>query len=203
MVIHLGSERALEHEILLLTVALVLLLLQLTVSRPYVFFPFAVALLHIPQVGIFNPSVTVLRLVLLGLLLRAILTPRERPKETQGIDLLVLLWATLLVLTGFAHGQQDGDPLTTRSGMIFELCGAYVAARSLLRSEADLVSLVKCFAVCVVPLALLMLIEQQGDGNRYEALGATFSMVRQGRSAQAVPSRMPFSRAQWAARYCR
>lgn len=189
-------------EILLLTVALVLLLLQLTVSRPYVFFPFAVAVLHIPQVGIFNPSVTVLRLVLLGLLFRAILTPREPPMERQGIDLLVLLWATLLVLTGFAHGQQDGDPLSTRSGIIFELCGAYVAARLLLRSEADLINLAKCFAVCVVPLALLMLIQQQG-GIDTKLWARPFRWYGKARSAQAVRSGMPFSRAQWAARYCR
>ena len=203
MVIHLGSERRLNTEILLLTVALVLLLLQLTVSRPYVFFPFAVALLHIPQVGIFNPSVTVLRLVLLGLLLRAILTPREPPVERQGIDLLVLLWATLLVLTGFAHGQQDGDPLTTRSGIVFDLCGAFVAARLLLRSEADLINLAKGLAVCVVPLALLMWIERRVVGMRTKHWVRPFRWSGKARSVRAVPSRMPFSRAQWAARCCR
>jgi hypothetical protein len=162
-------------------VASVLAAMQLLVPRKYLFLPILVATTHVPLVAIHDSSVTVLRLVLLALLIRAFTAPKPESTRPSALDGWLILWALVLLATVFGHDARDGSPVVTRLGVIYEVGGAYLAFRMLLRTSEDIIQLVRCLAVCMLPLALLMLVERLGGGNAYETLGATFEMVRDGK----------------------
>jgi hypothetical protein len=164
-----------------LLVASVLAAMQFLVPRKYLFLPMLVAATHVPLVAINDGSVTVLRLVLLALLARAFAAPKPEPTRVSALDGWLVLWALVLLATGFGHGALDGNPVVTRLGVIYEVGGVYLACRMLLRTSEDIIQVVRCLAVCMLPLGILMVIERLGGGNAYEALGATFEMVRDGK----------------------
>lgn len=99
----------------------------------------------------------------------------------------MIAWACLAILTGFAHGNYDGNPVTLRLGMAFEFLSVYLWARTYIINFSDVLRFSKCLVIILVPLAMIMLIEKISGQNLYEPLGAAFKMLREGHRRIAGP----------------
>jgi hypothetical protein len=165
---------------MLMSIALLLVIAQIAVPRRLVLIPFFVAAFHVPAVLLFEPSFSVVRLVLLTLLARALAEKRLGALEWHSVDRWMLAWSCVLVATALLHGSADGNPVITRLGVVFDVGGAYLCARAYIRQPADFERFCSYLPMILVPLAVAMAYEKVTGQNAYEWLGATFSMVRNG-----------------------
>jgi len=172
---------------LVITVACVLVAAQLLVPKRLVLVPLLVATFHVPFVAVFPLNLSIIRIVLLTCLIRALTTGALVLRSRHPLDRWLMVWASVLLLTGLGHSEADGNPLTLRLGLIFEFGGAYLCAKAYLRNPADVVNFSKYLALVLVPLAGLMIFEKTTGESAYEALGATFHMIRDGRIRAAGP----------------
>jgi hypothetical protein len=149
---------------LTLTFALVLSVLVLTLRPKYAFVAYIVGLLWYPAylaVSIGTIDILVGRFVVAILLMRCFFNDSIRRKFTWNrLDTLVTL--SMVVYVGaylITQVNPIAQTLEGRAGFIMDTWCAYLAARLIVTDRSKLISIIKCIAIVMVPLAILGVIE--------------------------------------------
>jgi hypothetical protein len=150
----------------------VLLVAQLALPRRYAFAPLLIAIFQFQNVPIIEVGggFSVTKLVILVGLFRA---ARERTLVWSGgqrLDLWVAVWAAWMILSGFAHDPKDHNPITIRLSQVYNVFGAYLYARSFIRSHEDFTNCCKCLVLALLPLAFETVLEKTLVRNYYVIL---------------------------------
>jgi len=188
-----------------LTIALVLSVLVIMLRPKYALVAYVVGLLWYPAylaVSIGTIDILVGRFVVTVLLMRCFFNDSIRRKFTWNrLDTLVTL--SMVVYVGaYLITQVNPIPQTLegRAGFVMDTWCAYLAARFIVTDRFKLISIIKCIAIAMVPLAILGVIESVTGWQPYAPLWrfspwySGFGFVSEGRwgFARAVG---PFSHA--------
>jgi len=158
-----------------LTIALILSVLVIMLRPKYAFVAYIVGLLWYPAylaVSIGTIDILVGRFVVSVLLMRCFFDDKIRRKFTWNrLDTLVTL--SMVVYVG-AYLITIEQPITailiSRAGFVMDTWCAYLAARFIVTDRAKLISIIKCIAVAMVPLAILGIIESSTGWQPYAPL---------------------------------
>jgi len=188
-----------------LTFALILSALVLTLRPKYAFVAYIVGLLWYPSylaVSIGTIDIVVGRFVIAVLLMRCYFDDTTRRKfKWNRLDTLITL--SMVVYVGaylITRVKPIGQTLEGRAGFIMDTWCAYMAARFIVTDRSKLISIIKCIAIAIIPLAMLGVIESVTGWQpfaplwRFSPWYAGFGFVSEGRFgfARAVG---PFSHA--------
>jgi len=169
--------------------AFALLVAQCTLPRRFAFVPLLIAACHLANVPVL-PSLTVVRLLVITGLLRALAGGTPGWSLRHPLDRLLVVWACWAILSTFGHvAKANYNPVTVHMSLAFDYVGTYLYARAYLKDQADFIRFSKCLALVLVPFALFLLEEKITGRNIYAAVGAAFeqSWVREGRVRAAGP----------------
>ena len=158
-----------------------LVVAQCVVPRRYAFVPLTVAACQLPNAPVLEVGVSfsVVKLLILVGLLRAVLDGRRSLAPRQPLDMTMAAWACWAVLSAAFHHPRDSNPLTIRASLAYDIF-AYLYGRAFLRTSEDLFRFARTLALALVPLAALMLVEATTGNNLYTALGVPLSAMREG-----------------------
>ncbi len=121
---------------------------------------------------------TIIRMLIAAGILRVMLRGERIVGQTNGVDKLMLFWASWAIISSAFHR----DPLAAlifRFGLVYNVCGIYFLIRVLCQSLNDVVRVCQITAIFLVPLSMAMLLEHSTGQNVFSALGAKeFSEVR-------------------------
>jgi len=147
-----------------LTFALVLSVLVLTLRPKYALVAYIIGLLWYPAylaVSIGTIDILVGRFVVAVLLMRCYFDDKIRCKfKWNRLDTLVTL--SMVVYVGaylITQVNPIAQTLEGRAGFVMDTWCAYLAARFIVTDRSKLISIVKCIAIAMVPLAILGVIE--------------------------------------------
>ena len=169
--------------------ALALPVAQFALPRRLAFVPLLIAACHLADVQVM-PGLTVVRLVIIAGLLRALADGESGWSLRHPLDRLLVAWACWAILSAFGHvAKANYDPLTMHVSLAFDYVGTYLYARAYLKDPADFIRFSKSLALVLAPLALFLLEEKITGRNIYAAVGAAFeqSWVREGHVRAAGP----------------
>jgi len=147
-----------------LTIALILSVLVIALRPKYAFVAYIIGLLWYPSflaVSIGTIDILVGRFVVAVLLLRCLFDDRIRTKfKWCRLDTLVTL--SMFVYVG-VYLITKVSPLSAsienRGGFLMDTWCAYLAARFIVTDRKNLISIIKCVSIALVPLAILGVIE--------------------------------------------
>ncbi len=147
-----------------LTFALVLSVLVLTLRPKYALVAYIIGLLWYPAylaVSIGTIDILVGRFVVAVLLMRCYFDDKIRCKfKWNRLDTLVTLSMVVYVGTYLiTQVNPIAQTLEGRAGFVMDTWCAYLAARFIVTDRSKLISIVKCIAIAMVPLAILGVIE--------------------------------------------
>ena len=123
----------------------------------------------------------ILRLVILVGVARVVCRGESRELSLNRIDKLFLWWAVLSLVTG-TLSKPCGQIFVNRLGAFYNAVGVYFLVSCWVRDSRVFVDLVKVFALLVVPLAALMIIEKFTARNVFSVFGGVseITVVREG-----------------------
>lgn len=184
-----GATATILHPAVL--VALILILLSvLVLPRKYVIVPILLGIFLIPlgqQVYAFGVHWLVGRIIFLCCLLRVLVIKLSSKKPLfaggfNGIDSAFIgcvICQSIAVVLLF----MQMPALTNQMGFLIDFLGAYCVLRVVIQDEADIYRAIKCLAVIVVILGIVMVREQQTLQNPFGILGGVplNSEVRDGK----------------------
>ena len=169
-----------------LTYALVLSVMVLTLRPKYAFVAYIVGLLWYPAylaVSIGTIDIVVGRFVIAILLMRCYFNDKIRRKfKWNRLDTLITL--SMVVYVGsylITQVNPIGQTLEGRAGFIMDTWCAYMAARFIVTDRSKLISIIKCIAIAMVPLAILGMIEAVTHWQPYAPLWRFSPWFRGGR----------------------
>jgi hypothetical protein len=157
--------------------------LVLAVPRKYATLPI-VALACFMTMGervvIGGLNFTMIRMLLAFGWMRVILRQEIFRTRLQPVDKYILAWVVLRTIN-YTIVWGGSSALINRLGYAYDILGSYFLLRALIREPNDLYRAIRFLAVCVGPLAALMLMEKLSGANPFAALGGVrFSEVRDG-----------------------
>jgi len=169
---------------------LVLVFAQIFLPKNWGFFPIIIAALHTGNVEIL-PELTPVRIIIIFGLVRIIFTGKFPYNSKNKLDLLFLLFSVLALISAFFHSQSEYNPYYARAGLVLNVFGTYLYARSYITDIETFTNLGKAVVLALIPLAFLMLFEHFTQRNLYSAISAAndFSVVRDGRVRAQGPFR--------------
>ncbi len=174
--------------------ALALVVAQFALPRRLAFLPLLIAACHfqnVPVIELGAASFTLSKLVILAGLLRAACNRTLVWSSHQPLDMLLFLWATWTILSGFAHNPKDYNPITLRLSWVYDIVGAYLYTRAFLKDPEDYLRFAKSLALVLTPLACLVLSERVTGTNSYGALTGFMEQAAQLRPERASALRAP------------
>ncbi len=147
-----------------LTFALVLSVLVLTLRPKYALVAYIIGLLWYPAylaVSIGTIDILVGRFVVAVLLMRCYFDDSIRRKFTWNrLDTLVTLSMVVYVGTYMITQVSPlAQTLEGRAGFVMDTWCAYLAARFIVTDRSKLISIIKCIAIAMIPLAILGVVE--------------------------------------------
>jgi len=113
---------------------------------------------------------TVLRLLIVIGVLRAIVLREHIQGSFVGLDWIWLLWGIWLIFSGLFHTPFD-DAVVFRLGIVFNAYGLYFLIRIFCRDTNDLSQTIRLTAFILVPIALEMIYEKLSARNAFAFLG--------------------------------
>ena len=147
-----------------LTIALVLSVLVIMLRPKYALVAYIIGLMWYPAylaVTIGTIDILVGRFVVAVLLMRCFFNENIRRKFTWNrLDTLVTL--SMVVYVGaylITQVNPIGQTLEGRSGFLMDTWCAYLAARFIVTDRKNLISIIKCISIAMIPLAILGVIE--------------------------------------------
>jgi hypothetical protein len=147
-----------------LTIALILSVLVIMLRPKYALVAYIIGLLWYPAylaVSIGTIDILVGRFVVAVLLMRCFFDDKIRRKFTWNrLDTLVTL--SMVVYVGaylVTQVNSFSQTLEGRAGFVMDTWCAYLATRFIVTDRSTLISVIKCIAVAMVPLAILGVIE--------------------------------------------
>jgi len=160
-----------------LSVAFVFALLQLSLPARYAFIPLLVTAFNIGNVEFLGELTLVRLLIILGIT-RAIATGTNPIDFRNPIDRLFLLFAGLAMLSAPFHTEAMYNPYNERIGLILNVLGTYFYGKAFLRGENVSQCLAIGSVIALLPLAILMTMEfTVGTNYYYPHFGAISSGV--------------------------
>lgn len=176
---------------LLLTLSAGLVLAQFALPRRLAFLPLLVAACHTPYQSMLAGQFSAVRLVLIAGILRMLGSGLNRWTFRNPLDLLLLVWSSVALLSAFGH--ETGNPFQYRAGLVLNVFGTYLYTRAYIRTTADFSASVRALAVVLVPLAGMLLVEVITGANAYHGLGSRLAeaLVRQDRTRAMGPFGTP------------
>lgn len=132
------------------------------------------------EVGPFN--FTVIRILVAFGFLRAIMRRELNDFKLNEIDWLMVIWAVWAIISGLFH-KETGSAIIFRLGLVYNTCGIYFLLRIFIKSNEEVISLLKILVFMLAPLAIEMIIEKVTGRNLFYILGGApqFSVVREGK----------------------
>jgi hypothetical protein len=133
---------------------------------------------------------TVPRLLIAVAVIRVFARGEKIAGGMQTVDVLVLLWALVLLGTSTFHTD---EAWLYRAGIVWTELGCYLLFRVFLSGEEDLVGAYKFICVALLPVALLMLLEKSSGHNPFALLGGVneYSAIRDGQIRASGPFAHP------------
>ncbi|MBS0150538.1 MAG: hypothetical protein JSR31_06320 [Nitrospira sp.] len=121
---------------------------------------------------------------------RVIVRSERFPEKMNTLDWLMVAWATWALMSSVFH-KEVSEVLVNRLGLVYNGCGIYFLLRVFCRSLKDLVGLCRIIAILLIPLSIVMGLEQATGRNVFSVLGGVeeLSEVRNGR----IRAQGPFS----------
>lgn len=177
---------------LLLVLLAILCGLQLGLPRKWAMLPLLAAAVHTPpicQIGGFNCA----RIIIVVGLARAFSSGMLRLRPFGALDRWMIVFSSLILFSAFFHDWTYSNPLVFRIGLVLNLAGTYLYARSYLPSLDSFPQLQKCLLIVLVPFAILMSAERVSGKNFYSVLGAKrdVTLVREGKNRAQGPFGTP------------
>ncbi|MPY91443.1 MAG: hypothetical protein GEU99_26485 [Luteitalea sp.] len=119
----------------------------------------------------FGPfSFTVVRILVVVGVLRVLLRGEWLNSRLHGLDGLLLLWGTWMLLSVAFH-RDPADQVIERLGLVFDAWGAYFVFRYSCRTWRDVTGLCRLLAVVLAPIAVAMVIEKATAHNLFAFFG--------------------------------
>ena len=151
-----------------------LVLAQFFLPREKAFIPLILSIFLVGDVeviGQFTPT----RLIILAGLARAFAGGFLRWSWQSKLDLCLFAFTSIALLSSLGHegNQYVPSPLIERIGLVLNILGSYLYARSYFFSEELLPRIAKVMAVAIMICAPLMLLEQLTGDNFFGKLGLT------------------------------
>lgn len=164
-----------------LPATILLILAQVFLPKRFAFIPLLICVLQLgytPIVGDF----TAVRIILLVGIARAIATESLEFSLAEPLDRLALFFSAWALFSAFFHGESLHNPYTERIGLVLNIFGAHLYARSFFKGENLIKDLTTTLVFLSIPLAILLLSEQATGRNLYSILGARsdFANMRSG-----------------------
>jgi hypothetical protein len=160
---------------------------------------FLVALAWYPQylaVDLGGTHFTVSRIVILAVYLKVFTTPELVNRfRWCWLDRFVLAGIVLEAISGLAHAEDVPAFLNNRAGAAFDTVLPYFAARLVLTSKADYLTLVKSAVIVAAPLAVFGAY-QSVTGHDPLGFLSRYSFVKPTEFDRALPARSGFWRAE-------
>ena len=125
---------------------------------------------------------SIIRILIAAGLLRVIVRRERMAGEINSLDQLMLVWAIWAILSSVFH-TDPSSVLIFRFGLVYNVCGIYFLIRLFCQSLNDVIRICQITAIILVPLSIMMLLEQATGRNMFSALGgvAELSEIRNGK----------------------
>lgn len=129
---------------------------------------------------------TVIRILVAVGILRVLLRGERLAHGVHKLDVVMLLWATLLIATSAFHTT---DAWIYRAGIVWTELGCYILLRVFLRDWQDIRRTVRFLCVALVPIAIAMIVERLSGVNQFAFLGGVneIASVREGKIRASGP----------------
>lgn len=157
----------------------------LSLPRHYAIIPLIIGITLIPMGSVLyiGPANfhTMRILVFLGML-RIITKKESLSGGFNGIDICMVLWAIVMLITGAAQPKLD-TTFITRLGEVYDAAGLYFVMRFFVKDQADIFTIFKTLAVILCIMSLFMIVEKITQFNPFSLFGGVRSSpaVRSGR----------------------
>lgn len=138
-------------------------------------------------------SLPIFRMLMAVGLLRVFLRGERIAGGFNKIDNLMLVLAAWLLFASFFHSGRDGSGPVFILGLLFNLMLTYFLIRIWTQDLEGLAELVKIIAILLIPLALVMILEQLTSKNLFAVFGGVPEnvLIREGRLRAQGPFRHP------------
>jgi hypothetical protein len=156
-----------------LTFLLVNLVFLLVLPRRWAPLPLLVGACYIirTQAIVVGPyHFTLLRVLVVGGLLRVVIRREWLTGGMNGMDRLMLIWAGWALISSLFHIDPSAA-LTFRLGLVYDAFGIYFLLRIFCQSIEDVELLCRLTAILLLPIALEMIYEKLADRNLFNVLG--------------------------------
>jgi hypothetical protein len=139
-------------------------------------------------------SFTTIRLLIAAGVVRVVMRGERLVGGLNGMDRIMLIWAGWAIFSSVFHTTtSEGNPLTFRLGLVYNVLGIYFLFRVFLQSVDDVIHLAKVAACVLVPVALEMVQEHATKRNLFSVFGGVpgFSWIREGKLRAQGPFAHP------------
>ncbi|PAW65863.1 MAG: hypothetical protein B9S34_09520 [Opitutia bacterium Tous-C1TDCM] len=172
--------------------AALLIVAQLVLPWRYAFLPLIIAGCHLGNGEVLG-DLTISRFLIMIGLLRAYFAKRLPFTWNHPIDRAFVIFSVIAVLSAAGHRSDISNPWITRIGLVWNIMGAYLYARSYLPNLESFIRYAYALPLILVPLAFGMASEKTTRINAYFLLGASqpYAAEREGKIRAQGPFRHP------------
>ncbi len=156
-----------------LIIFLFMALLTMALPRRFVLIPILAITCYIPlgqQVVVASLNFSMMRLIIAMGLIRVLLRSEHKNLQINKIDKLIILWVVVSITT-HTLSFRTMDSFINRMGFAYNALGMYFFFRSIIYNIDDVYMSIKIIAVIIVPLTLLMALEDSTGRNIFSFFG--------------------------------
>ena len=177
---------------LLLTFVIFLCLAQLALPKRLGSIPLLVASCHIGNFELFS-ELTPARLIIIIGIARALATRSLKLSIRSRVDRTFIVFSIFALISGVGHDYSSGNPYLSRAGLILNVFGTYLYAKSYLFDIPSLRRLTLWLPLIILPLSIIMSVEKVTTRNAYQNLGLALhgGTERDGKHRATGPFRSP------------
>lgn len=139
-------------------------------------------------------SFNTIRMLIAAGVARVVMRGERIDGGLKGMDRIILVWAGWMVVSSAFHDTtSQGNPLTFRLGLAYDVLGVYFLCRTFLQSVDDVVHIIKVAACVLAPVALEMIQEHATRRNFFSVFGGVpeSSWIREGKLRAQGPFAHP------------
>jgi hypothetical protein len=148
-------------------------ILTIVLPRRLALLPIIVICFYIPlgqQIVVATLNFTIMRLIVLVGWVRVLMHRDNSPLRFNVIDKMIIWWVVSAFVT-YVLLHQTTEAFINRLGFAYNALGMYFLFRFLIRDFEDVRRVIKMIAIIIVPLALLMLLENATGRNVFSIFG--------------------------------
>ena len=144
--------------------------------------------------GLGGGNFSITRLIIGVGLIRALAFRVPICSPGHPLNIFVAVWSCVAILTSFAHASEESNPLIYSMGLVYNAAGGYLYARAYIKDLDGFALFVKCLIIVLLPLGLLLVLENVTGHNSYAVLGSGISeqgFLREGKIRAMGPFAHP------------